>query len=392
MATTLQLSDGVTTLDLNDGISYGLLKGWIPRVARRSAGLLGGRSLYGPVTESIPIRVMGSTAAGALAALGDLAEMLDRVQRWADRDPTIAPWILTYQPDGSTLSQPLTALVESAAPSGDLLSLPATFNEYLKGFEINPVIMTLTRRGLWLTSEATATAAAADNPAVLSASFGARLDIAGPTAIRLTGISAGTDLMDTGYVLVSDADPQSLYGENFAIYDATLLSLSGASLVADAGALAVGGSVARLDAETSQTATLTIPSVEADQRIIYLFAAARNNHASTTWRIRPKSTGYADTIGRWQTIDATTTDPRILSLGLLAGSAPSHINVTVELETAASVGTLDINYIAVFPGGGYGQIVKINAGDYGAAAYARQLVIDHRSLTHLDPIAGVETE
>lgn len=389
MATILRLTNGAETIDLNDGEYYGLIEGWVPRVARRRSSELGGRSVFEDVQETIPIRISGSTEAEALAKLARIASALDRVAQFAQGNE-IAPWVIEYQPEGSTLSAPVQALiVDTAAAGQDLIQLPVTFNKYIRAYEINPVYVPLTRRGLWLGEIQAAKDNGAENPSVITVDLIESLPVPGPTQIKLTAIEASTPLIDDAYILFTDIPPESAAGFNFAVYDYADMSSTEFAAEADTDD-AIGGFVMQIDAATDQTGTITV-SVGAERKQLYIFVAVRNNHATTTWKMRAVSGGYQALATRWHTIDASTTNPRIVALGLLSSNIASHSTIDLEFVTAGSVGTLDIGHVVVFPRAPNSQVIAIIGGDYSSAAYTRLINIDHQSLTALDPLLGIET-
>lgn len=389
MSTTLYISNGTDTIDLNDGVNYGLLSGWIPRVAKRRASLAAGVSSHLDIAETIPIRVFGATAAAALDALADLAAACDNIQRWRAGD-NVDPWVLYYAPNGSSLSQPLSALLVDAAPAGDLIGLAANFNETIRAYEINPVTLTLTRRGLWLTEETTKTAAAANNPAVLTVDFVDALPIAGPTKVVLTDIEADTELIGSGYLLFTDISPQSANGYNFKLYDAGDMTGANFASTADTTNKAFDGNVMRIDASSNTTGTLTISEVNAGVNRLYIFAAVRNNNA-TAWRIRARSVGYSENTGQWFDIDTSSTSPRWLAIGMVGALTPNHVDILIDVATDGSTGTLDIAGIVILPDGANSRIIEIIGADYDDNSYERAIAVDPRALTHDDPLFGVET-
>ena len=83
--TTLQFTDGVTTIDLTNATTdYRLYRGaWAPKVARRRRGLMGG-SPFEPVRESMDIIITGSSETDCLSNLQTLTELFDQANIWRE--------------------------------------------------------------------------------------------------------------------------------------------------------------------------------------------------------------------------------------------------------------------------------------------------------------------
>jgi len=163
------------------------------------------------------------------------------------------------------------------------------------------------------------------------------------------------------------------------------------SLEDDSAHLAFGDDVLQIDAASDQTGTITIPNVYAEASRITVFAAIRSNHASTRWSVRAGSSGFATTRDRWQDIPLNDNQPQIMYIGTLANQLASHVNINLDFRTSGSVGTLDVNYIMIFPHDASSRYIAVMAGDYSSAGYTRNLVIDHRILSHTTPNIYIET-
>jgi len=257
-ATTLTLSNGTITLDLNDGSNYALLRGYVPPVAQLRGAALGNRSLYADHNSVIPLRIMGSTAAACLANAQALARALNRINLWR-RGDDIDPYIISYGVRGSSLDA-LQSLCMAAGDAAQLVALAPTFNEHIRAYEINPATITIQHRGIWLGATQSGTATAADNPSVLTVDLSDELDAPGPTKIQFTGIAASTDLIEDAYFIISDRNPNSTYGKNIDVYVQADMTSTEFSSTADGANNAVGTNVMRIDASVNQTGTITISS------------------------------------------------------------------------------------------------------------------------------------
>lgn len=146
----LILYDGTTTLNLADGVAFGVpYDEWTPNVARRRLDVLGGRSPYEPVAESIPLHARGATGAAALANVQILARMMDQAARWWRGDVGVTAVQLWYKPTGSTLGG---YLKNSVVPNGrgGLVGLSPRVND-ASNYEIPGLSLDILRvEGQWL--------------------------------------------------------------------------------------------------------------------------------------------------------------------------------------------------------------------------------------------------
>lgn len=391
----LRLTDGATTVSLVDAANYALAAGgWPPGVSRRTLSRLGGQSSYAPVEEEIQVNVFGNTTAEALAAVEALAELLDQADAWAMGRHVKPVWIQA-RAQGSTLSDPLQALVLEGNAGRPFIAPPPTYNDNLMVAEVGPITIRFVRTGLWLDANQTEAGTAVgvyglSNPDVMRVNFGQALPLLAPTTIKITNFPAGAQLIDDAYVLYTDAPVESTYGTNFKICNTSSMMATNFTSVADTANHAHNGGVFRIDAGVSQTGSLT-ENIQAEVREIAIFAAVRNNSTSTTWRMRAVSSGYAEIYGNWATIDAASQTPRIIALGKLSNESGIHTTIGIEVETDDTSGTLDVNYVVPLPYGASAGYIGITGKAYNADGFTRNLVLDPRELTHKHPLVYIET-
>lgn len=146
----LRITNGNTTIDLNDAINYGVVAdGWTPTVARRRVSQLIGSELYENVLEEIPLHVRAEKSGSALINLGALSQLLDQVEQWQIGEAT-AVW-LEYQPTNSAITWWATI---TANHTGALLALSPRVNAATNN-EIDGITLRVERRGQWLKSGTT---------------------------------------------------------------------------------------------------------------------------------------------------------------------------------------------------------------------------------------------
>ena len=389
---TLRLTDGETTIDLVDNESFSLAEGgWSPSIAKRRVSQLGGYGPYSPVAETISLYVFGETAAEAIQNLEALVLLMDQADAWSLGD-RVDPVRLQVQVQGSILDEPVESVILGrVSDEAPLVATPPTFNDTLTVFQIGPITLNFVRQGLWYGEEEEAAAPSAQvTPSIFTVDLGDPEVVLSPTRIEFTGFSASTQLLGSSIVGLTGVSRFATYGVNLGIYAAVDMTSAEFGAVDDSANLAHGDDVMRIDAASDQSGTLTVSQVYADVARLSVFAAVRNNNAATAWRLRAKSSGFVTTVDRWQELEETT-EPQIVYVGTLSNQVGAHVNISIEAETDGSTGTLDVNYIAIFPHDASSQHVAILADDYSAAAYERNLVIDHRVLTNLTPNIWIET-
>lgn len=358
----------------------------------RERALLGNYAPYANVEESATINVYGQSATEALEALDDLNAALEQAEAWAMGE-AVQPVLIRVQILGSELADPLEAVILGRSDQlSYMVRLQPTFNQDLALYEIANVEIRFMRSGLWL-GEATTKALAntVTNPALMTVDMGERLRLLSPTTVKVTGFDSGTPMLGSGFLILTGASPLSNYGRNIAIYAAAAMTSTEFTSQDDSENLAHNDDVMRIDAATNQDGTLTISQVYAEVTRLSIFAAVRNNSATTTWQVRAKSTGYVTTTDRWRTIDATSQDPRIVYVGTLGNQSGTHINIALEFEASANSGTLDVNYILIVGHDQSTYYVAIDGASYSAEAFTRALVVADRSTSHKTPMIYIET-
>lgn len=388
--TVLELVGEQVTIDLLDGVNYALTE-WAPAVAARNKALMGGYSPYSDVTERLRVNVYGGTVGGALQALDDIAAVLEQAEAWVLGDAT-EPVIMRVQLAGSSLSEPLEAVVLGQTGGDSLMTLQPTFNEDILLYEIVGVEIQLLRRGLWLgpVTDKTMKGSAA-NPAVMSIDMDSVLRRLSPTAVHVTGFGANTPMIGGGFLVVSGVSPLIQSGQNIAIFNAAAMSATGFTLQTDAPNHARGGDVLRIDAAVNTSGTLSIGSVNTDVSRVSVFAAVRNNSTDVAWEAQAISTGYVTINDDWKIIDTSSQHPRVMHIGTLSNQSGSHSHIRLDFRTSGATGTLDVNYVAIVGHDASTNVVAIMDGDYSEEAFARALVVDPRAMSHRTPLLYIET-
>lgn len=386
----LELVGKNLTINLLDGVNYALVQ-WAPSVSARDRSLLGNYSPYLNVSEVLTVNVFGESVTEALQALDDINIVLEQAEAWSLGD-AVEPVLMRVQMLGSSLAEPLEAVVLGRPGDESPMMLQPSFNQDLLIYEISNVEIRLVRRGLWLGEEVERSLSSAlTNPAVMTVNMGERVNRLSPTTLRVTGFGPGTPMIGGGFLLVSGTPAASSQGRNIGIYGAASMSSSEFDVEDDSANNAHFDDILQIDAAAHATGTILIPGIYAEVSRISIFAAVRNNSTTTTWRVRAKSTGYVTAVGGWRTIDALSQDPRIIYVGTPANQSGAHINVALEFVASANSGTLDVNYVVVLGHDPSTRHVTIRAGDYSAESFPRALVVADRATTHRTPLIYIET-
>lgn len=374
--TTLQITGGADgDVDLVDGTNYTLLeRGWSPAVSRKRRSLIGGRSRYEEVAESITCNIIGTTGATLLANQAKLATALFQAQRFADGED-VDPVILKCQPQGSTGAAALQSVI-MGTDGNATLGLPASFNDYLMIFEIDGVRIPLSRRGAWLDAEETpAASSSVVSPSILDVTFAASVSNPSPVKLSLSGFTNVQPEITAGLVLATNS------ADKLAIWEAEDFGTDGTPTV-EAGAR--GGEVRRFDntLTSSFTTSYSLSATEAaNLNRCHIWAVLRNNSLSTTWRILPLLEGLGDdAYGLPTLVGVDSQDPQTVYLGELVMNNPATtLLIDITASDSGSGQTLDIDFFLVMRSDEQGHVLAINSAylDFGGT---EKLVINHRLL------------
>jgi hypothetical protein len=284
MLSFLEITDGTTSLELTDNISYALVS-YAPTIAPLRESLLGSQGPYDAATDTIVVHAMGTTAALAYTAADKLQTLLEQSFRWWQGEKVSAVTIRAVAQD-SVLTAPVVALVRgraTGAPAG--LTLPPIFHEHFGKYVIQNITIAFVRGPLFQGATQTATSNTAGMPSVLTATFAAAVDHLTPTVATLSGpLNRSVLALQLGYLLIA---PQN----RIELIEAESMTKTGtgtATVTADAAAHASAGSVMRLSAAPA--------SLQLDKAFSAPFAAnAYQVAVFATIRINATPTG-ADTM------------------------------------------------------------------------------------------------
>jgi len=339
-------------LSLNDNIQFANAR-FAPVVAERQRSALARGGPYVPVSQPILVDVLGDTPARCWANLAYLIELLDSADRWWHEDAPGSPLCLLVQTTRQSLAvssvilgyqdsdQPLSVSDEIQTPAGPR-------------YAIFGVQFTIMRGGVWEADAETAVVSSlVTNPGVMSVTF--------PTTnpqysrIRFKGYYDGVGPLwmwtSTPGVLVLASDANKLQ----VVDSAAFSTVSGAATVttqADTANYANGGSVRRITAATGGTKISASLSFATLKRRVGIWAAVRNNSANTFYlKAEIADANQAPNTTQQTVIDASTTNPRIVYLGMLTArydqTPAAYVNLYVNAASTNAGHTLDIDYICL---------------------------------------------
>ena len=373
MTLSLTHAASATTLDLVDGDNFNLKK-WSPTLSRERKDILAGRSKYEDVPEQIEIGLFGTNV---LSNFETLSWLLDK----AGKENEIVT--LRVQLQNSLLASPLECQVLGSGRSP--LKTSATFNDLLMVHEIPNIVIDIKRQGLLLGAEDSVVVSAVSQPAIMIATMAEELRIPGPTKITLVTPSQ-IYVPNYGYAVVSD-----YHTDKIELLDASALSVSSGFTSVDESAnnSYLGNAMRTQSGGRIYKSYGASPLTGFDSCAILV--AVRNAGASgASYQMHVEAAGYGDTVvSRVLEIDDTTTEPRILSFGILHQSAGKWARFDFVVSQRDGVGTdyFYVDYVALVPFGPNTQIVNMFGDRSSNLATYNDIVFDHRALTNERAIA-----
>lgn len=400
MANLLKISDNGTTIDFLDSSGTYRVTNWIPAVASRRLGELNHGQPFEDVVEEMTIDIRGSNPA---ASLRTLQRLMDRALRWSrgaptyihkpgwaypDADSLVAAVYLQFTPDGSSISV-AAAITGPPGPGEPMVELPPGFMLSPATKHIEGVVLRFKRRGLWMRQavQNTGTTDAGASGTPLTLNFGVTPAAESPYTLE---IDAPTNIrdMDNSYILVSEQ-----YG--LARFQAEELTATGFTSVAD-GNLSEDTNVLRYTPTSTNVATSGDESVVIAGNRFAVFVSYRNN-GTRSYRVRaaakrhsffPTDENYTTP---WFNVAAGASTPQWALLGTLTLSDPLWVGSTaahflLQVEASATGSSIDFDAVVVLgldsPAAAVIAVGEFNAYSGGGT---RNIVIDHRLMTHLSP-------
>lgn len=353
----LELTDGTTTLNLLMPPYSITLSGLDLGVATLRPGTLGGNAPYTDVACTIPLHIIGACASDVYAAMSAVWVLLDQAQRFW-RGENVSPVVIKAKATGSTIIDPVQALVLRRIDADAPLVLPAVYEVTVGGFVAQDIQLQFMRRGQWI--GATETASSSATPAgntftitlpALSTLSPVRLDMTYPTQGAVDGAS-------TQPIVITTNDSAKI-----AIVEAETFGAFGiwTVVVPPAGQLARGGSV--LSGATVTTESLTdviaTPSLLQQSGLFAAWAVVKSpvNHLFR-FQFTTLDTTVLTPFVTFQSLGSTAPQPCFLGLFALPGDqGASSYRIGV---TASQAATLTIDYLVFMRIDQFSNIVGCN--------------------------------
>lgn len=335
------ITNGTTTVELTDGVSYALVS-YAPVVAPLRDGLLGD-GVYADVTESITFHAIGCTAADAYAAAAAVNSLLDQARRWWTNQGVAAVRLLV-KAQGSSLVTLSAQLKGRAAGGPSNVALPPVWHEHAGKYVIQNIALQVVRRGQFLGLDDTAgPSASSANPTVQQVTFGSSHLTSSPLDLVVAGFSSTpTPLIKAGYLLVGSRT------NDVQIRNVTGATAANWTVFGDAAKFPFSAAVLRY------TPVATTPSTSGDvalatvQGNVALIAKVRNNSATTVFTVTAAFRNAYGTVVTLPsvTIDTSSLNPRMMLLG--TATVPPETNIiTLTVQASAASGTLDFDALLV---------------------------------------------
>ena len=385
MAIVLKLTDGTTTLNLNDLTNYALPTDengspqWAPRVAMLQRRALG--TPYEDVVEDITIHVRGSTGANALANVTALGRLLEQAARFA-RGENVSPVKILYRPHNTASGSDYEALVLGQAGNDPMLVLPPDLNHF-DNKEIPGVVLHILRRGLWLCSTQSANAAADNGSLGGPIDLTAAVDNLSPTKLSLTNVFSRSDL-PSGFLALTDTSGSIVVVNAEGMATGVLYTS-----VADGGNYALNTNILRYSpADTTlqrSSATSAISGFTGKQIAVYI--NARISSGSTSYSIRVRFGTGATVLFDETPLKAipATSAPQWFCVGVISLQyIPTYMDIV--LQASAGSGQLDIDSVVIVDVGSPNtKVIGLDWKAYTSSSTVT-VTVDHRLLTGISPL------
>lgn len=398
----LELTDVTTTsLYLHDGVSYAV-RGWAPQVAIPQTSELAGSGPYAPVEEVMTLDVFGDSAQNCIDNLTRLNTLLQQARRWHDDENITAVRLHVKVQDGTLTPSPygmVNAVIWEPPGATPPVVLDPVYDMDIHRWVIRNVEIRFMRQGLWIGT--VASVAGASTAPISENTITAYTDLIAidtPHKITIAGFNGTTTpTLPESYWFIGDA----------AQLDAFAASTIGAgpatyTVVADAAALAFGGSVLRytpaVTTAVETTGTGAPFGTPPARQVVYVYAKVRSSTTARTWTIRASLRDQTVTTIKEQTPPfvwtPTSTNPTILYLGaLIAPSTSEYPGFSVAVDSVAGGPTLDIESVMFLQSRPAPVFVLATQALSIAGNGDTSIVIDHRaSVQRLTPYPTVTAE
>lgn len=372
---SLKIVCGSDTINFDGTAGYHVLWGQLDfGISQVSSDRRANTPVYDDTMVIMKIWIEDQGGTTAQVKLQTLTDVLEECARWGRRETGSDAGYISYESGTSTIGDPLRA--EIVGLPSDWLDLPRSFDAVSHVTHIgdmsDPITIKFYRRGLWLdiTNQSSAgPSTAVDNPGKMTITWGATTRHSSPIQLIVDNFDSVVGI-DKGWLVLTRA------AANVVIVEAE--TASGGASQADSANYASGGSVRRITAsDTSYTAlTMAVSGLSVGRKVAVL-GVVRNNSTTNSWRVYGELQDSDNRVmgqGRVQTVDTSSQNPRLLSLGMFI--IPSRQEVAqLVVRAAASIGisspTIDFDYfVLVMMDHPENRVLVINPGGSNVNAFS----------------------
>jgi hypothetical protein len=394
ITTTVQLTNGVTTLTLNDQVNYFATPDVLALgMSQARDDVRANQPPYADVVTELRLLIRGgagNTATQALANLHALIDLLDQADRWV-RGDRVAPVRLRVLPVGSNAAAAWESLILGWSGAG--FELPRTLLDTVGRVYIPDVTIRLLRRGQWLqptTENGGGVDILVNHGATALWSFGSSVaDAHWPLTLELYGIRRDVTYAPS-YLLLAN------HAEKIAQIPATAMTPFG-NWTSGIGTLAFSSTIKTVTLEPRQAAslTMTLPATLLPYAArLCVFAACQVGGG--VFDVQLDASRYNWTADRVTlTLDHTlgSTDPGYYSFGSLhlpPDSVPNVLTLQI-INSGTATATFSIDRLILLAADEYSRDLAIGrfyVTSIGTTLTSTLFVaLDERSLTHRTPAA-----
>ena len=388
MATILKITNGTTDIDFLGTPATYRVSDWTPAVAQQRRGELGGRGPYENVAETMVLSIKSSSpsAAQKLSVLNDL---MDQAARWARGEP-IGEVRLYYQSTGS--GEAVYSTITGPVGDEPMVQLPSNFILSTQTTMIDGVVLRFRRMGLWLGSENTYDSGSASTmPVVKSVAVPDLNTIGYPVKLRLEGVGAWTSNLYKSFICLSAADTSDVSATRIKLLGAVVFAGGAYTSVNDSSNKPSNGStILRYTPSTTDEVSSdnwSASTIDADVRRWGVFINYRNNHATTSFKVRALVysagvTGYTP----YLTIPGGVSDPTYAFLGVASCGGPIS-GVQLMVTASAGAGSIDFDTVTLvaMDSPRTSHVVAVASTYKKSSLSGDDFIIDHRLLSDIQP-------
>lgn len=388
MATILRITNGTTDVDFLASTATYRVSDWTPAVAGLQSGDLAGRGPYEDVVETMELSIKSASPSPA-SALSVVYDLMDQAARWARGEP-VGEVRIYYQPTPS--SEAVYSTITGPVGDEPMVELPSNFVLSAQTSVIDGVILRFRRMGLWLGAENTYDSGSASTMPVVKSVAVPDLHATGyPVKLRLEGVGAWTSNLYKAFICLSAADTSDVSATRIKLLGATTFAGGAYTSVNDSSNKPSNGStILRYTPSTTNevsSGNWSASTIDADVRRWGVFINYRNNHATTSFKVRVLvySTGVHG-YTPYLTIPGGVSDPAYAFLGFANSGGPiSGVQLMVTASAASGSVDFDTVTLVAMDSPRTAHVVAVADASVKSSLSGDDFIIDHRLLSHIQP-------